>query len=435
MCEAGWSRRFVASGLSRAKWALAVLLTGPAVAGDWEAHDVRQINGVAGEVRLPAQLQIVTRNWNRVVAVPYLAYLPEKDRLLLLVGCDYPHHAEISVSDDHGTTWSSPKPALVGSDGKPVAGLGTSLCYLGGGTALFYTSARWFSRDYGQTWTESVPLEPTSDGKPWYTWDPPLVQRDAQTGKAIRLVETGYTWFKPPEVKTAHQQAYLRFSTDGGKSWSTATKVPQWQAVSEVALLHAANGDLVAACRTDTPARLQPEVIDHTEGLGISISTDEGRTWSEVRKLYDWGRHHPAMLLMPKGEIVMTYVVRKGYVDTAEGFPQFGIEAVVSRDHGRTWDLDHKYILHQWVGHIKDKATAWYPSSQATSTVRLPDGSLLTAFGTGYRCQEIVKGQPAPRDVGLVRWRLNTGALNPETKLRDAAFDSDARNVYDPSRR
>lgn len=32
----------------------------------------------------------------------------------------------------------------------------------------------------------------------------------------------------------------------------------------------------------------------------------------------------------------MTYVVRKGYVNTADGFPQFGIEAVVSRDNGQT---------------------------------------------------------------------------------------------------
>lgn len=92
------------------------------------------------------------------------------------------------------------------------------------------------------------------------------------------------------------------------------------------------------------------------------------------------------------------------------------------------------HILRQWVGHIKEGPTSWYPSSQATSTVLLPDGSMLTAFGTGYRCQEIVKGQPAPRDVGLVRWRLNSGAVNAQTRLRDAPFDSDLRNVYDPNR-
>lgn len=402
--------------------------------GAWAPHEIRQINGTAGVVRLTAQFQMVTESWNRVVAVPYLAYMPDRDRLLMLVSCDYPHHAEILFSDDRGASWSSPKPALIGPDGNPVAGLGTSLRYLGEGTVLFYSTARWFSRDHGLTWKESVPIEALADGKPWYTWDPPLVERDAKTGKVSRLVETGYTWFKPPEVKAAHQQAYLRFSMDGGKRWSQSAKVPEWEAVSEVALLRAANGQLVAACRTDTPARLQPEVIDHTEGLGISISTDDGQTWSEVRKLYDWGRHHPSLVLSPSGDIVMTYVVRKGYVNTPEGYPQFGIEAVVSRDHGRTWDLDHKYILHDWVGHIKEGPTSWYPSSQATSTVLLPDGSLLTAFGTGYRCQDIVKGQPAPRDVGVVKWRLNPSPVNSETRLRDAPLDSDLRNVYDPNR-
>jgi hypothetical protein len=93
--------------------------------------------------------------------------------------------------------------------------------------------------------------------------------------------------------------------------------------------------------------------------------------------------------------------------------------------------LDHKYILHHWIGHIKDGPTSWYPSSQATSTVLLSDGAILTAFGTGYRCQEVVKGQPAPRDVGLIKWRLNASAVNGETTLRDAPFDSGSRNVYD----
>ena len=132
---------------------------------------------------------------------------------------------------------------------------------------------------------------------------------------------------------------------------------------------------------------------------------------------------------MPDGDIVMTYVVRKGYVDSKDGFPRFGVEAIVSHDHGRTWDLDHKYILHAWAGDIKGE-NAWWPSSQSTSSRLLPDGSIITVFGTGYR---IHSDEQAPRDVGLVRWRLNTGLVNTDTTIRDAAFDSDLRNIFDPS--
>ena len=403
-------------------------------ADEWKMHDIRQLSGKAGGVRLSAKLQIVTERWNRVVAVPYIVYMAEKDRLLMLVSCDYPHHAEVLFSDNRGATWSDPKPAISGKDGMPLPALGTSLCYLGDGNVLLYAGSRWFSRDYGRTWTESVAVAPTPDGKPWAIWDPPMVERDAKTGKLLRLIETGYE-------QTGHtdSQAFFRSSTDGGATWSPATKIAQWKGANEVSLLRAANGHLVAACRTIIPVRLQSESLDHFEGLGMSISTDDGRTWSDVRKLYDWGRHHPSLVLLPDGDIVMTYVVRKGYVDSPDGFPLFGIEAVVSHDHGETWDLDHRYLLHTWVGNRKGSnqnlpgPQAWWASSQATSTVLLPDGNILTAFGTGYRSQPNAQGMSSPRDVGLIKWRLNNKPVSPDRRIRDAAPDSDLRNWIDPS--
>ena len=91
-----------------------------------------------------------------------------------------------------------------------------------------------------------------------------------------------------------------------------------------LALLRAGNGDLLAPCRTDVPRRMKGKTLDHYEGLGISISKDDGRRWSAVKKLYDYGRHHPSLVLMSNQDIVMTYVVRLGYVDDQNGFPQFG---------------------------------------------------------------------------------------------------------------
>jgi hypothetical protein len=138
--------------------------------------------------------------------------------------------------------------------------------------------------------------------------------------------------------------------------------------------------------------------------LGVSISKDQGKTWSDLKILYEWGRHHPSMVLRPDGTILMTYVVRLGYPDTAEGFPQFGVEAVVSRDNGQTWDLEHRYVLAAWVGRMKG-ANAWYCGTQSTSTVLLPDGTILTAFGTGFRNPP--NAATCIMDVALVRWRVD----------------------------
>ncbi len=67
---------------------LVFLLATPAGAGEWKPHEVQQINGPTSDVRLLAQFQVVPESWSRVVAVPYLACLPEKDRPLMRVRCD-----------------------------------------------------------------------------------------------------------------------------------------------------------------------------------------------------------------------------------------------------------------------------------------------------------------------------------------------------------
>jgi hypothetical protein len=378
-------------------------------------------------------MQIVTEAWNRVVAVPYIAYMHERDRVLMLVSCDYPHQAMTLWSDDRGATWSAPQFIHTNADGKPDTGMGVGLTYLGGGKALIMSDRRWISRDYGVTWTDYAPLPPLPDGKTWNIWNPIFLSRGADGKGALRLIETGYSmdtaaWESNSGI---YSRGHLRFSTDEGQTWSPAIAPPTWASASEIALARAANGDLVAACRTDKPAKWA-ETLDHYEGLAVSISKDDGQTWSPLNRLYEWGRHHPCLVRMPDDTLVMTYVVRKGYVEDADGFPQFGIEGVVSRDNGQTWDLDHRYILHAWHGNRKGP-NSWWPSSQATSTVLLPDGALLTAFGTGYRGQPNAQNQPTPRDVGLVRWQLQKEAPATRGPISDAPYDSDLRNVYDPA--
>lgn len=106
--------------------ALAVLNSAPANAA-WKSHTVRQLNGPTGrEVAQPAKLQIISEPWNRVVAVPYVVYMPERDRLLMLVACDYPHRPMLIGSDDRGATWTEPKP-LKEKTGRAGEGVFTGL--------------------------------------------------------------------------------------------------------------------------------------------------------------------------------------------------------------------------------------------------------------------------------------------------------------------
>ncbi len=386
----------------------------------WRKHVVRQRAGVGKEINLSAKMEMVSEDLNRFMAVPYIAYMPEKNRLLLLEGNDYPHRAETLYSDDLGLTWSEPK--LVSSE---AGGLAIGLTNLGGGNLMLNMGKHYFSSDFGETWGNTIDVPPASNGRGWYEWDPVLVDKD-KPGKVTRLMSYCSDNMQPD----GHFQGYIRFSDDVGKTWRDEVKIPEMYAVNEVAFVRAKNGDIVAACRTDNPDRFKDE-IDHYGGLAVSISKDNGLTWSKLNWLYEWGRHHACMVLMPNGDIVMTYVVRKGYIDTADGYPQFGIEAVVSRDNGKTWDLDHKYILHSWKGNRKE-AEGWWASSQATSTVRLPDGSLITAYGTGYRSQPTPKGA-APRDVGLIRWKLNNKPVATDRTISDSPYNSDTRNVYDPT--
>lgn len=555
----------------------------------WKPSKILRMNGETIGAELDAERQIVTESWNRVVAVPYLVYMPERDQLLMLVSCDYPVRPMIMASFDHGGTWSDPKPVHPGE----LKTCAVALTYLGRGTVILsfeQEGVMLFSHDYGETWGDPIPHPPTSNGLLAHHWDPYFVDRDSRTREVTRLFRTvyndgvndtvnmerdlaaaekifsfpvewpwrsdpedrglaegwhqqvsfddwprrmridkgwteqgeklGLAWYAtgfqmpetggvsllimfgaidgycdifvdgrkigeqkaPPEIMwnqpfyislkdglapgrhtmvirvkkdcngagihkpirifdeslrkkatldesgrifplhtTGNDTSYagLRFSTDCGRTWSADIVPPSWNEIrgNEVVLCRAGNGAIVAAIRFASPPEVYKATedykklgdIDHLNGLGVSLSKDNGYTWEKANILYDCGRMHPSMVMMPNGDIVMTYVVRLGYPRDKNDFPQYGVEAVISRDNGESWDLAHRYILAKWSGNRKGR-TEWTASPQATSTVLLPNGSLLTAYGTGYRSQKLAQSDDSaplfsPRDVGLVRWR------------------------------
>ncbi len=334
------------------------------------------------------------------IGQPYLVYMEDKDRLLLAVN----PQTMLVFSDDHGGSWTDPHPAPADTDAALHLGNVRALSYLGKGELILGTdTSRWFSSDFGRTWGHPAPVAPASNGHEWHQWDPYLVDRGTSSGAVVRLAETGWNragghWPQTPE------QAVIRFSFDKGQTWNDEVAVPEWQGFNEVALCRASNGDIVAACRSHMP-RWYAGRSDYYSGLGVSVSEDGGKTWSQVTMLYTFGRHHPCMIVAANGELVMTHVVRLGYPGDAEGFPQYGIEAVVSPDNGRTWDIGHHFVLNKWSGAV------FRDAPQSTSSVILPDGWILTAYGTGYRTNKsdgtpYVRAAEAPHDIGLIKWRL-----------------------------
>jgi len=377
---------------------------------------VQQMNGEYEPISLSAEIQWISEPWYRALddenaQMPYLAYMAEKDRVVMMVVTHHPTHTALIFSDDHGKTWSKRKWLITDTVGLPKPGIALGLTNLGNGKLQAYpldiTQGRWLSSDFGESW-KLLPFHDSVDTRS--VWDPMLVVKDSK-GHIKKVFEaswrpTGVAWGSPEGF---YSQGYFRSSIDEELTWSDEVKVPQWLGVNEVNLIQASNGNLVAACRTDYPKRFAHHHLDHYGGLSVSISKDNGNTWSDLNPLYEWGRHHPSMVLMPNGDIVMTYVVRLGYPATHEGFPQFGVEALVSHDNGKTWDKEHRYILTTWVGNITG-ATTWFCSVQSTSTVLLPDGMLLTAFGTGFRNSQ--GAEVCKMDVKMIRWRLNPQDAN-----------------------
>lgn len=397
----------------------------------WQKHGVLRLNGTNTAITVPAELLFIGGEWEyNNSQMPYIVYMPEKKRLMLGVSVDKPDIKGAKVfSDDFGKTWTKPTWIHTDAAGNPDLGAATQLTYLVNGKLIIGIETQyWASTDYGQTWSVYAPVPKASDGRGLYQWDPMLVDRDPKTGKVVRLVETRYKDIGHFGTADYYSQGNIRFSADEGKTWSKDIDVPQWKGINEVVLCRAKNGDIVAACRLDNPPQYYLTGNDQYSGLAVSISKDNGYTWSEPNILFHWGRHHPHVILMPNGDLVMSYVIRNGYKNTKDGQGRFGIEAVVSKDNGKTWDLDNRYILASNTSPMTGDRYMW-GSPQSTSNALLPDGSILTTFCTGVR--NVPSQTIWLMDTAIVKWKPSTKAPSADRTYRDADYKSDTRNLFD----
>ena len=262
----------------------------------------------------------------------------------------------IIFSDDEGLSWSQPRPFHRGPERPEPINLGGQRLLLIPNDDPGFTC---HSQDGGHTWSEKTPFPTLPDGRVTPRHGTVLVE--GQTLSGIFMVEDG------ADESDWTASALIRRSRDGGRTWSEGIWLPrQWQ-VSEGALARARDGALVAALRT-AQAPGMPSYCDHWRRLTTARSLDEGLTWTDHQVHFDYGKVHSGLVTLSNGDLLLTYAARMGEVD---GEIYHGIEAVLSRDHGKTWDWHNRFILFRWAMH---------QSMHSPVSVELADGRILTIF-------------------------------------------------------
>lgn len=299
-------------------------------------------------------------------------------------------------SNDRGATWEPMKTA-----GAALVGREPRLTALDDNRAIMTTwldrNLRVYrNRDRGVTWAATD----VKDGL--YPARNVLARED---GSLVLFASRG-TYFNR---SASPSQAWVYTSGDGGATWSIESQAAVWEnpepMFDQGSLVRV--GKKILACGRVTgnvaipgvphPSRLAPLPWMHGSSVSpndesgdhliVTESTDRGRTWSKPRALTGYSRVHGHLLALSDGRVLCTY---------AQRHLPFGVYGIISNDGGRTWAKDNPIRL----AVSQDIHVAW-PAS-----IQLPDGSILTAYGTTPYLEHDDKSTTFDTVAEVVRWRL-----------------------------
>lgn len=375
-------------------------------------HFILRGDGAGGWRVEPAEYRMISGTGDGHL-MPYGVAQMDNGEVILVAGMEDrgEYRCVYSISTDRGESWSEMRDT--GAYGRPL-----TCGYLGGGDVLLANELlgkpeddvrqlrMYVSSDYGRTWTpRRYPLT-TADGRSCTTTEGTVFAETDPNAGTMRLCHLSLSHDSNDWARDV-SRVYIRWSDDLGASWYGELCPESWRyqeqykgttvdrGVSEGSIIRAKNGWLVAALRTDLPTRYWDVPYDDSlEGLGVSVSRDNGKTWSAVSRITDAGRHHPNLVLMPDGTLVMTIIVRADVQNRRLVSYRRGCEALVSRDHGLTWDTAGGYVLDAYEFVDKSK---WYDGvcGHIGSTL-LSDGSLLAVYGNYLA-----------KSAALIRWHLS----------------------------
>jgi hypothetical protein len=115
--------------------------------------------------------------------------------------------------------------------------------------------------------------------------------------------------------------------------------------------------------------------------------------------LFDAGRHHANLQRLPGGDLVCTLVVRDDIQEGQLASHRRGCDALISRDHGRTWNLDRRFELDRFDFLRRDGYWVDGMCGHIASVV-LEDGQILSAYG------QYLLGATV-----LIRWNPDAGPV------------------------
>ena len=198
------------------------------------------------------------------------------------------------------------------------------------------------------------------------------------------IIVAGYAPLGPspsgaPDARTT---AVFLCSGDEGRTWHYLSHLPNpfRFSLEEPAVLEVAPGRLITLLRTGwDPVPVEQRPAEARTGYGYflyqSASRDGGRSWTKPVPLPLWG-HPPHLTRLASGNILLVYGHRR---------PPYEIRAVLSRDHGRSWDLDT-------LRTVRTFAPGDYDIGYPVAT-QLADGAIVCAY-YGYASPEIGEKMP-----------------------------------------
>ncbi len=199
------------------------------------------------------------------------------------------------------------------------------------------------SSDQGETWTDPIPVNvrPMKHGGCrlgcWQLPDGGILM--ALYGRMKEYSEDGVG---------ETNRCFLVRSDDNGDNWDyyatlgyDPNNIIDYE---EAGLLRLDDGKMVCFMRT----HIQPSM--DTKNMVMTVSDDDGFTWSQPKFSNIWG-YPPELIRLQDGRYLMVYGYRR---------PSYGVRGVISED-GLTWDVKNEFTISD--GGIPAKSDVNKPSS------------------------------------------------------------------------